>query len=79
MCCSAFNAIVSSSVVMLDIAYGIPIAINCMRGRNMIPERHFVLPNVVGWIANMVCSMGAIIGWVAFANHFDRFLWPISR
>ncbi|KAH8426699.1 GABA permease GabA [Aspergillus melleus] len=51
---SAFNAIVSSSVVMLDIAYGIPIAINCLRGRNTLPERHFVLPNVVGWIANMI-------------------------
>ncbi|PWY88023.1 amino acid permease [Aspergillus sclerotioniger CBS 115572] len=51
---SAFNAIVSASVVMLDIAYGIPIAVNCIRGRKMLPERSFVLPNVVGWIANLV-------------------------
>ncbi|PKY07962.1 amino acid permease [Aspergillus campestris IBT 28561] len=51
---SAFNAIVSSSVVMLDISYVMPIAINCIRGRNMLPERHFVLPKLFGWIANMV-------------------------
>ncbi|THC98479.1 hypothetical protein EYZ11_002064 [Aspergillus tanneri] len=51
---SAFNAIVSSSVVMLDIAYGIPIAIHCMRGRNTLPERPFVIPNILGWIANMI-------------------------
>ncbi|GKZ28894.1 hypothetical protein AbraIFM66950_001518 [Aspergillus brasiliensis] len=51
---SAFNAIVSASVVMLDVAYGIPIAVNCIRGRKMLPERSFVLPNVVGWIANII-------------------------
>ncbi|KAF5864768.1 hypothetical protein ETB97_006613 [Aspergillus alliaceus] len=51
---SAFNAIISSSVVMLDIAYGFPIAVNCLRGRNMLPERSFVLPNTLGWIANLV-------------------------
>ncbi|KAF7588850.1 hypothetical protein BBP40_005097 [Aspergillus hancockii] len=51
---SAFNAIISSSVVMLDIAYGVPIAVNCLRGRNMLPERSFVLSNTAGWIANLI-------------------------
>jgi amino acid transporter len=51
---SAFNAIVSASVVLLDLAYGIPIAINCIRGRNTLPERSFVLPNVLGWVLNIV-------------------------
>lgn len=51
---SAFNAIVSASVVLLDLAYGIPIAINCLRGRNTLPERAFVLPNWAGWILNIV-------------------------
>ncbi|PTU17604.1 hypothetical protein P175DRAFT_0512316 [Aspergillus ochraceoroseus IBT 24754] len=51
---SAFNAIISSSVVMLDISYGIPIAVNCLRGRNMLPERPFVLPSALGWIANII-------------------------
>lgn len=39
---------------MLDIAYVIPITVNCLRGRNMLPERSFVLPNAVGWFANIV-------------------------
>lgn len=51
---SAFNAIVSASVVWLDLAYGMPIAINCIRGRNMLPERPFVLPVIVGWVLNLV-------------------------
>ncbi|KAL2829759.1 amino acid/polyamine transporter I [Aspergillus cavernicola] len=51
---SAFNAIISSSVVMLDIAYGIPIAVNCIRGRRMLPERAFVLPHTIGWIVNLI-------------------------
>src|ERR1700710_3081219 len=51
---SAFNAIISASVVLLDLAYGLPIAVNCIRGRKMLPERTFVLPTVVGWILNIV-------------------------
>ncbi|OJJ60799.1 hypothetical protein ASPSYDRAFT_42582 [Aspergillus sydowii CBS 593.65] len=51
---SAFNAIISSSVVMLDISYAIPIAVNCVRGRRMLPERAFVLPHTLGWIVNMI-------------------------
>ncbi|OJJ00132.1 hypothetical protein ASPVEDRAFT_127821 [Aspergillus versicolor CBS 583.65] len=51
---SAFNAIISSSVVMLDISYGLPIAVNCVRGRQMLPERAFVLPHTLGWIVNMI-------------------------
>lgn len=39
---------------MLDLAYGIPIAINLARGRNTLPERPFVLPKAVGYILNIV-------------------------
>lgn len=47
-------------MVLLDIAYGMPIVVNCLRGRNMLPERPFVLPNIVGWIANAVsCFYGS--------------------
>ncbi|GIC86734.1 GABA permease GabA [Aspergillus udagawae] len=63
---SAFNAIVSASVVLLDIAYGMPIAVNCLRGRNMLPERPFVLPNVVGWIANAISLVYIAVTTVLF-------------
>ena len=53
---SAFNAIISASVVALGVSYGIPIAINCIRGRRMLPDsRPFKLSGLVGWIANLVC------------------------
>lgn len=52
---SAFNAIISASVVALGVSYGIPIAINCIRGRKMLPEsRPFKLPSIFGWVANLV-------------------------
>lgn len=52
---SAYNAIVSASVVALGITYAIPPAINCLRGRKMLPEsRAFVLPGVTGWVCNLV-------------------------
>ncbi|KAJ5722217.1 hypothetical protein N7488_000252, partial [Penicillium malachiteum] len=51
---SAFNAIISASVVALDLSYGIPIFINCLQGRNALPERSWKLPSLVGWIADIV-------------------------
>ena len=52
---SAFNAIVSASVVALGITYAIPPAINCLRGRRMLPEsRPFILPAWLGWTCNLV-------------------------
>lgn len=54
MLLSAFNAIVSASVVLLDISYAIPIAVNCARGRRMLPERSFNLPDWFGWTINIV-------------------------
>ncbi|OQD86317.1 hypothetical protein PENANT_c008G01320 [Penicillium antarcticum] len=51
---SAFNAIISASVVALDLSYGIPIAINCLQGRRRIPERKWKLPSAVGWFADIV-------------------------
>ncbi|KAJ5469575.1 hypothetical protein N7539_009193 [Penicillium diatomitis] len=63
---SAFNAIVSASVVLLDLAYGIPIAINCLRRRNTLPERPFVLPNWLGWILNIVSLVYVTLTTVLF-------------
>lgn len=57
---SAFNAIVSASVVLLGVAYAIPIAINCMRGRKMLPPRPFELPPLLGWTCNIVCGLSLI-------------------
>lgn len=52
---SAFNAIIAASVVALGVSYGIPPAINVLRGRKMLPEtRAFKLPNWLGWTCNIV-------------------------
>ena len=51
---SAFNAIISASVVALGVSYAIPPAINCLRGRKMLPPRPFVLPGPLGWFCNLV-------------------------
>lgn len=77
---SAFNAIVSASVVMLDIAYGIPIAVNCLRGRNTLPERQFVLPNRIGWITNIVrCPPHGIERRVANCTDLHCLHFPHDR
>ena len=59
---SAFNAITSASVTALGVSYAIPIAINCLRGRRMLPEvRSFKLPEAFAWFANLLgIEMGAL-------------------
>ncbi|KAL8746568.1 MAG: hypothetical protein Q9184_007728, partial [Pyrenodesmia sp. 2 TL-2023] len=54
---SAFNAIVSASVVALGVSYAMPVAINCLRGRKMLRERRFTLPGWFGWFANLVRTL----------------------
>ncbi|KAJ5242036.1 uncharacterized protein N7469_000363 [Penicillium citrinum] len=51
---SAFNAIISASVVALDLSYAMPILVNCLQGRKALPKGKWKLPNVLGWIADIV-------------------------
>jgi len=64
---SAFNAIVSASVVALGVTYAIPPAINCLRGRRMLPaSRPFILPNWLGWTCNLIGIAYVILTTVLF-------------
>lgn len=64
---SAFNAIVSASVVALTLTYGIPVAINCLRGRKMLPRtRYFKMPEPLAWFANLLGVAYVILTTVLF-------------
>lgn len=64
---SAFNAITSASVVALGLSYGIPVAINLLRGRRMLPEnRPFRLPEWIAWPANIAGVCFTILTTVLF-------------
>ncbi|OJD30831.1 amino acid permease [Diplodia corticola] len=63
---SAFNAITAASVVSLGISYGLPIAINCMRGRKMLPPRSWTLSEPVAWVANLIGVAYVIVTTVLF-------------
>ncbi|QSZ30165.1 hypothetical protein DSL72_004685 [Monilinia vaccinii-corymbosi] len=64
---SAFNAIVSASVVALGVSYAIPVAVNCIRGRKCLPEtRAFKLSEPVGWICNLIGIAYVMITTVLF-------------
>jgi len=63
---SAFNAIISASVVALGVSYAIPIAINCLQGRTKLPPRPFVLPNAFAWFANLLGIAFVIVTSVLF-------------
>ncbi|CRL21678.1 Amino acid/polyamine transporter I [Penicillium camemberti] len=69
---SAFNAIISASVVALDLSYGIPIAINCLQGRRSLPERKWKLPNALGWFVDLVA-----LSYIALTTVL--FVFPPSR
>ena len=64
---SAFNAIISASVVALGVSYAIPPAINCLQGRAMLPEtRPFFLPGIIGWAANLLGIAYVIVTTILF-------------
>ncbi|KAJ2896712.1 Choline transport protein [Zalerion maritima] len=64
---SAFNAIVSASVVELGVTYAIPPLINCLRGRKMLPEtRPFKIPYGLGWPCNIVGILWTLLTTVLF-------------
>jgi choline transport protein len=63
---SAFNALISASVVALGVSYAIPIAINVCRGRKMLPPRAFTLPTAVGWAANLIGLAYTIVTTILF-------------
>jgi choline transport protein len=64
---SAFNAITAASVVALGLSYGIPVAINCLRGRKMLPPtRAFILPEWFAWFANILGIVYTILTTVLF-------------
>jgi amino acid permease (GABA permease) len=63
---SAFNAIISASVVSLGVSYAMPIAVNCLQGRKKLPPRSFVLPTWFGWFANLLGIAYVLITTVLF-------------
>lgn len=63
---SAFNALISASVVALGVSYAIPVAINLVRGRKMLGSRPFALPEPLGWVANIIGVAYTIITTVLF-------------
>lgn len=63
---SAFNAIISASVVALDLSYAMPIAVNCLQGRRTLPERRWRLPAWLGWTADTVALVYISLTTVLF-------------
>lgn len=71
----AFNAIIAASVTALGVSYGIPVALNILALRRKLPERHFKLPEPIGWAANIIGLVYTIITTVLFL--FPPFL-PVT-
>jgi amino acid transporter len=64
---SAFSAIIAASVVALGISYAMPVAINCLRGRRMLPPtRAFIMPEWFAWIANIIGVCYVVLTTVLF-------------
>ncbi|KAL6234760.1 hypothetical protein BDW75DRAFT_230860 [Aspergillus navahoensis] len=66
---TAFNSFISTTVIVAQISYAIPALLAILRRRSIrfLPEnRPFKVPNVVGYICNVVCIIWAIILTVFF-------------
>ncbi|KAL3249038.1 hypothetical protein ABHI18_011801 [Aspergillus niger] len=69
---SAFNAIISASVVALDLSYAMPIAVNCLRGRRTLPDRKWKVPNAIGWVIDTISLSYIALTTVLFLFPPDR-------
>ncbi|KAL4874023.1 hypothetical protein BDV12DRAFT_205400 [Aspergillus spectabilis] len=66
---TAFNSFISTTVIVAQISYMIPAAllINRRRSAQFLPEaRPFRVPNVLGYICNIVCVLWAVVLTVFF-------------
>ncbi|KAI3624872.1 hypothetical protein CBS14141_003300 [Malassezia furfur] len=63
---SAFDAISSSAVILLNLSYGIPIMINCASGRTKLPPRSYDMGPFLGWTTNLVGTAYVLLTTVLF-------------
>lgn len=61
----AFNSIINTAVLMLNITYTVPQAILIVRGRAMLPARHFNLRNY-GYLVHVFSVLWLILSAVLF-------------
>ncbi|KAL4908145.1 hypothetical protein BDW74DRAFT_165988 [Aspergillus multicolor] len=71
---SAFNAIISASVVALNLSYMMPILVNCLQGRRALPERKWNLLRALGWIADIIALSYIILTSVLFVFPPSRYV-----
>ncbi|OAA48802.1 amino acid/polyamine transporter I [Cordyceps fumosorosea ARSEF 2679] len=69
---NAFNAIISAAVVTLDLSYAMPIAVNCLQGRNTLPDRDWKLPTWLGWTCDVIALSYIAITTVLFVFPPER-------
>lgn len=65
----AFNSFINTTVVVAQISFAIPAALLILRRRStdyLPSNRPFKVPNVVGYISNVVCIIWAVILTVFF-------------
>ncbi|RAL13520.1 putative choline transport protein [Aspergillus homomorphus CBS 101889] len=66
---TAFNAFISTTVVVAQISYAIPATLLLLRRRSphyLPPDRIFKVPKVVGYVSNVVCVLWAIVITIFF-------------
>jgi choline transport protein len=61
---SAFNAFISTGLILQHLTYAFPAALLMVRGRSTIwlpDSRYFRMPSVLGWVANLMTVLFAIL------------------
>lgn len=74
----AFNALISSSIVLQELSFVIPIALLLFRKRNpkYLPlSREFSVPSAIGWAANVIVVVFGVVTTIFF--NFPIFL-PVT-
>ncbi|KAF5240691.1 hypothetical protein FAUST_4217 [Fusarium austroamericanum] len=72
---TAFNAFISSSIVLNNLTYAVPICLNMLQGRKTFRRGKFHLPGISGWIVSIVTCC-----WILLTVIFFSFpsSWPVT-
>ncbi|WFD45008.1 hypothetical protein MPSI1_003684 [Malassezia psittaci] len=63
---SAFDAITSAAVILLNLSYGIPIFVSCATRRSRLPPRSYDLGPTLGWSVNIIGIAYVVLTTVLF-------------
>lgn len=75
---TAFNAFISSALVLNNFTYGVPVCINMIQGRNTFRRGKFHMSGIIGWGVNILMCCWLVLSSIFFSFPAGRPVTPAN-